>query len=159
NSRWARGSWPGIIANPNSEPIRYLVAKYPNFPDAKETERADIFLKEAELELTSNPARLLWLIPRKILILFSPASYMGFDVAYAFSVPFIFAGLVLLVSNSARRLIGILISVPIAAVVMTCALTFGEPRFRAPVDPLLFLASGYALLKCGRLYGLIRLRF
>lgn len=144
NNRWARGSWPGDVFRPSSEESRYLVAKYPKFRDLKEIEQTDIFIREAAVEIGSNPGRTVLLIPRKIGILFLPLSYMGFDVAYSVSMPFIFIGLVLLVSNNEQRLLGILISVPVAAVAITCALTFGDPRFRATVDPLLFVASGYA---------------
>jgi hypothetical protein len=155
NNKWARGSWPGeIMQNRNSAQIQYLLSKYPDFFELTEMERADLFLKETLLETISNPIHALWLIPRKICILFLPVSYLGFDIAYCVSVPFIFAGLILLLFDNERRLVGILLSVPISVLVITCAVTFGDPRFRATVDPLLFLAAAYAI---GRLSSWVRL--
>jgi hypothetical protein len=156
NNRWARGSWPGDIASPGSEQIRYLTAKYPGFSGLKENERADILLKEAASDFRSNPARPLRLLPRKIAILFSPASYMGFDAAYLVSLPLALAGFVLMLANRNQRVLGILASAPVAAVAITSVLTFGDPRFRATVDPLLFLAAGYAAGCLGAILSLHR---
>jgi hypothetical protein len=144
NNRWARGSWPGDIVRPDSEQRRYLLEKYPEFLDVKEMKQADILLNEAVIEFRSNPGHVLSLLPRKAFILFLPVSYMGFDVAYSITIPFVVIGLILLLSNNEQRLLGTLIGVLVGTVVITCTLTFGDPRFRATVDPLLFLASGYA---------------
>jgi len=143
SNRWARGGWNGEWFNHNSEQKDYLIKKYPGFFDQlTDGERSKIYLKEAINEIPNNPLRILWLTPRKIAIFLSPSSYLGFDWIYLFSLPFAFSGFFILLRSKTHRPKLWLLAFPILCVAVVCVITFGDPRFRHPVDfCFLILAS------------------
>lgn len=145
NNQWARGSWPGEWAQADSRQRQYLQSRHPEFDAAGELERAAIFRDEALQEIRHHPFRALRLLPRKALIYFSPVSYLGLDWMYAACGFFGLIGLGMLLKQPSTRAIGWLLLTPVVAVLMICMLTFGDPRFRHPVDPMIVTAAGFGV--------------
>jgi 4-amino-4-deoxy-L-arabinose transferase-like glycosyltransferase len=134
NNRWSRGTWNGEWLASDSEQRRYLEQKYPGFFDRfSETDRSRIYLSEAVSDITADPGRILALTPRKVFFFLTPFSYMGFDWIYLACIPFAIAGVVILWRKKDRRAL-CLLAVPVICMGVVCTLTFGDPRFRHPVD-------------------------
>lgn len=149
NNRWARGSWPGDWAPQRA----YLQARHPGFDRLDEVGHARLFLKEAVMEIAQNPGRILWLLPRKAAIFFSPSSYLGFDWVYVVLLPFSVVGAICLTLDPGSRRDLWLLGFPIVAVLIVCLVSFGDPRFRHPVDPLLVSLGCVGFVKVPRLLG------
>jgi hypothetical protein len=150
NNAWARGAWPGEWVSGDSAQRRYLRTKYPGFDQIGEVARSRIFVGEAAGELFSHPARILWLIPRKAAIYFSPFSSWGKDWVYLGLLPFsIVGGIALRLSKRGRRSLWLL-GTPIIAVMIICLFTFGDPRFRHPVDSLIVILSSVGITYISR---------
>jgi hypothetical protein len=147
NNRWARGAWPGDWAPQKA----YLQANYPGFDRLDEVGHSRLFLKEAAAEIVHNPARILWLLPRKAAIFFAPSSYLGFDWVYLILLPFSVAGLISLILDPGRRRGLWLLGFPILGVLIICLVSFGDPRFRHPVDPLLVSLACVGFVKLPKL--------
>jgi hypothetical protein len=67
---------------------------------------------------------------------FAPSSYLRFDVVYLVLLPFSVLGAFCLAVRCNDRPTLWLLGVPIISVLTLCLVTFGDPRFRHPVDPL-----------------------
>jgi hypothetical protein len=147
NNAWARGSWPGDWAPQEA----YLKAKYSEFSELNEVGRSRIYLKEAVQECFRNPTRILWLLPRKAMIFFAPSSYLGFDWLYLLLVPLWLVGGVCLAAQPKGRLVLWLLGSPVVGVLIICLLSFGDPRFRHPVDPLLVVLACVGLVQLQKL--------
>jgi hypothetical protein len=133
NHRLARGSWlrPEVY-------LQYLKPRYPNWDTMNEVERANVYAREAWREIGTAPTRLIWLLPRKAVIFLSPFSaYMGRDWVYLGMLPFWLIGVASLASDSRRRPLLWLFVGPVLAVMVVVLATFGDPRFRHPVEPLM----------------------
>lgn len=156
NNAWARGAWPGEWMREDSEQRQYLRSKYPEFDGAGEVARSRIFTREAIYQLTHHPTHVLWLAPRKIAIYFSHLSFWGKDWVYLTLLPFSLIGAVYFWKSPDLRHVLWLIAGPIIAVMLVCLLTFGDPRFRHPVDPLVAILSSVGIVYAIRL--LIALR-
>jgi hypothetical protein len=103
-----------------------------------EVERANVYAREAWREIRTDPTRLIWLLPRKAVIFLSPFSaYMGRDWVYLGMLPFWLIGVASLASDSRRRPLLWLFVGPVLAVMVVVLATFGDPRFRHPVEPLM----------------------
>ena len=134
SNRWTRGSWNGEWLEPNSQQKAHLLGKIPNFFEISEVERSKIYMNESIAEITENPLRFLRLAPKKIAIFLNPTSYLGFDWLYLFCLPFAFAGFLRLLESKEQRHALWLLAFPILCVGSVCVITFGDPRFRYPVD-------------------------
>jgi hypothetical protein len=152
NNAWARGSWPGDWASQEA----YLRGKYSGFLELDEVGRARVYLREAVAEYLSSPTRILWLLPRKAIIFFSPSSYLGFDWLYLVLLPFCLVGAVYLAVQPENRLTLWLLGSPVVGVLIVCLLTFGDPRFRHPVDPFLVALACVGLVQLRKLTSLSR---
>src|SRR5215813_7752425 len=146
NNAWARGSWPGEWMKEDSEQRKYLRARYPEYDGAGEVAKSRIYLGETIHQLTHYPAHILWLAPRKFAIFFSPFSFWAKDWVYLALAPFSLIGVVQLWRlQTARRALWLL-AAPIVGVMIVCLLTFGDPRFRHPVDPLIAILAGVGIV-------------
>jgi 4-amino-4-deoxy-L-arabinose transferase-like glycosyltransferase len=156
NNGWTRGAWAGEwTINPNSEQRAYFKTKYPGFfENYTEAERSKIFQSEAISEITNNPRRILWLLPRKAAIYLSPNSYLGFDWVYLIILPFALLGFFLILIDKTQRHYLWLIAFPVFCVALICLLTFGDSRFRHPVDFCFVILGGVALVWIGEKSGL-----
>ena len=133
NNAWAHGSWDG-----NEEPqMAYFRQRHPTFDRLDEVGQSRLFVQEAVHEVVTHPGRVFWLLPRKMAIFFSPYSYLGVDWLYAVLVPFCLIGVWPLSLSDHHRSYLWLLAVPVLAVLGVSLMTFGDPRFRHPVDPLL----------------------
>lgn len=150
NNDWARGSWPGEWVNKDSEQRKFLRAKYQEYDDAGEVTKSRIHLRESIDLLIHHPAHILWLAPRKIAILFSPFSTWGNDWVYLALTPFSLIGLVHLWRSQAKRDVLWLVAAPIVGIMIVCLLTFGDARFRHPVDPLIAILAGMGIVLLSR---------
>ncbi|HKQ73720.1 MAG TPA: hypothetical protein VJ810_08350 [Blastocatellia bacterium] len=146
NNAWARGSWPGEWMKEDSEQRKYLRSKYPEYDGAGEVAKSRIYVREAIYQLTHYPVHILWLAPRKIAIFFSPFSTWGNDWVYLALAPFSLIGVVRLWRLQAMRGVLWLVAAPIVGVMIICLLTFGDPRFRHPVDPMIAILAGVGLV-------------
>src|SRR5262249_50427588 len=146
NNAWARGAWPGEWMKEDSEQHKYLRAKYPEYDNIGEVARSHIFGREAVYELFHHPKRILWLAPRKIAIYFSPFSFWGNDWLYMGLLPFSWIGAFFLWRSPVLRRTLWLLVAPIIGVMIVCLLTFGDPRFRHPVDPLITIISSVGIV-------------
>ena len=153
NNAWARGSWPGEWMKEDSEQRNYLRARYPEYDGAGEVGKSRIYIREAILQLTHYPAHILWLAPRKIAIFFSPFSFWADDWVYLALAPFSLIGVVQLWRLRAMRSVLWLLVAPIAGVMIVCLLTFGDPRFRHPVDPMIAILAGVGIVYMARQTG------
>jgi len=145
NNAWARGAWPGEMMREDSEQRNYLRTKYPGFDHVGEVARSRILAREAIYQITHDPAHFLWLAPRKIAIYFSPFSFWGNDWVYLGLLPFSLIGAVFLWRSPDMRRALWLIVAPIVGVMIVCLLTFGDPRFRHPVNPMLAILSSVGI--------------
>jgi 4-amino-4-deoxy-L-arabinose transferase-like glycosyltransferase len=150
NNAWARGSWPGEWMKEDSEQRKYLQAKYPEYDGAGEVAKSRIYAREAIHQLTHHPAHVLWLAPRKIAIFFSPFSTWGNDWVYLALLPFALIGAVHLWRSQNMRRALWLIAAPAVGVMIVCLLTFGDPRFRHPVDPMIAILAGVGMVLLSR---------
>src|SRR6266498_955107 len=151
NNAWARGAWPGEWMKEDSEQSKYLRARYPEYEGAGEVAKSRIYSREAIYQLTHHPAHFLWLAPRKIAIFFSPFSYWGNDWVYLALTPFSLIGFIRLWRSKAMRRALWLICAPVIGVMIVCLSTFGDPRFRHPVDPLIAILAGAGIVTFFRL--------
>jgi hypothetical protein len=151
NNAWARGAWPGEWMKEDSEQRKYLRARYPEYEGAGEVAKSRIYAREAIYQLTHHPAHFLWLAPRKIAIFFSPFSYWGNDWVYLALTPFSLIGFIRLWRSKAMRRALWLICAPVIGVMIVCLLTFSDPRFRHPVDPLIAILAGVGIVTFFRL--------
>ncbi len=143
NNAWARGSMAGDWAPQEA----HLSAKHPGFDRLDEVGRSRLYLQEALSEVVRNPARILWLLPRKAAIFFSPSSYLGFDWLYAIFLPFSLVGGVCLAMQRETRHTLWLLGYPALAVLIVCLLAYGEPRLRHPIEPLLVVLACVGLVQ------------
>lgn len=148
NSAWARGAFAGDWASQEA----YLSSKYPGFDRLDEAGRSRLYLREAISEVLRNPVRILWLLPRKVVIFFSPSSYLvGFDWLYAILLPFSLLGGVWLARQREARHTLWLVAYPVFGVLAVCLLTYGDSRVRHPVDTLLVILAGVGLVQFSNL--------
>jgi hypothetical protein len=139
NNAWARGS---ASLHDLDLQLRYLEGRYPGVQASGETVRSRIFLREAAVEVIGNPGRFLWLAPRKLALFVSPYSpYLGIDWLYAVLLPPSVLGMWMLTRDGEKGDAMWLLGGPIAAVAAICLLTFGDPRFRHPVEPFLLVTA------------------
>ncbi len=150
NNAWARGSWPGDWAPQGA----HLLAKYPDLVRMNEVGRSRLFVREAVNEVVSHPGRILWLLPRKLLIFLSPWSYLGFDWLYAGLLPFSLLGTLHLAMRPGYRHTLWLLGVPVLGVLVVCLVVFGDPRFRHPVDPLIIVLASVGLAEAASWLGI-----
>jgi hypothetical protein len=146
NNAWARGAWPGEWVKEDSEQRKYLRARHPEYDGAGEVEKSRIHAREAIYQLTHHPAHILWLAPRKIAIFFSPFSFWVNDWVYLGLAPFSVIGFVRLWRSQSMRRAFWLLCAPVIGVMIVCLLTFGDPRFRHPVDPLIAILAGVGIV-------------
>ena len=146
NNAWARGSWPGEWMKEDSEQRKYLRARYPEYDGAGEVAKSRIYVRETIHQLTHDPAHILWLAPRKIAIFFSPFSFWANDWVYLALAPFSLIGVVQLWRLQAMRSVLWLVVAPIIGVMIVCLLTFGDPRFRHPVDPMIAVLASVGIV-------------
>jgi hypothetical protein len=142
NNLWARGSWPGEW----TEQERYLRRRHPDFVSLGEGARSRLYVREAAHDIVADPLRILWLLPRKALVFFSPVSYLGLDVAYLAVLPLAALGTWRL-ARGRMPLLLLLIGWPILAVLAVCLVAFGDPRFRHPVDPLICILATFGAIR------------
>jgi len=157
NNAWTRGAWSGDWLKPDPEQIQYLRERYPEFEKMDEVGRSRIFASEFVNEVTNHPKRIAWLVPRKIAIYLSPSSYLGDDWIYAALLPFSLIGMLWMWNNKEARHLLWLIGFPIIGVMLICMLTFGDSRFRHPVNPSVAIFSAIGL-KNGIGYFLSKLK-
>ena len=146
NNAWTRGAWAGydwLSADPQQ--LQYMRSKYPEFDTLNEVERSRRYSKEFVVEVTNHPKRIAWLIPRKIFIYLSPASYLGYDLVYAVLLPFSLIGIIGLWKNRELRHWLWLMGFPIIGVMLICILTFGDARFRHPVNAMFAVLAALGL--------------
>jgi hypothetical protein len=151
NNAWARGSWPGEWMKEDSEQRKYLRAKYPEYDGAGEVAKSRVYARDAIYQLTHHPAHVLWLAPRKIAIFFGPFLHWGYDWVYLALAPFSLIGLVRLWRSQVMRRALWLMGAPVIGVMIVCLLTFGDPRFRHPVDPMIAILVGAGIVTVFRL--------
>ncbi len=144
NNAWARGAFAGDWAPQEA----YLSSKYPGFYRLDEAARSRLYLQEAMSEAIGNPVRILWLLPRKFVVFFSPSSYLvRVDWLYAILLPFsLFGGAWLVGQPQARHHLW-LIAYPVFGVLTVCLLTFGDSRVRHPVDTVLVILASVGLVQ------------
>jgi len=150
NGKYARGGWPGSqYMDPHSEMWEGLRTKYPGFDQFSEVQRAKVYGREFVSDLRSAPGHVAWLLPRKLLIYLGPISYSyaGIDWLYAFAAPFFLLGLLVLWKRRELATL-VLLGLPVVLVGLVCLMTFGDPRFRHPVDPLILVLAGCGLAAC-----------
>ncbi len=146
---WARGSWPG-----NWQQQRlHLLKRHPDFDQLGEIAQARVFAQEARREIVENPKRVLWLIPRKVALFFSPRSYLGTDWPLLVSLPFFVIGTVVLWRDRERRHLLALAGLPVAAVLLINVMAYADVRHRHPIEPLILVVSG-----AGMVHAFSRLR-
>jgi len=148
NNAWARGAWPGEWTSPNSQQKAYIKSRHPGFDEMSELNRSRVFANEFVIEVCSHPVRIFWLIPRKVAVYLSPASsHLGMDWMYLCTAPFSILGIMLFLRKGSRyRNVLWIICAPLISVAAVCMLTFGDSRFRQPVNPFIALLSGYAIV-------------
>ena len=128
NNAWARGSWPG-----DASPQRaYLLWKYPDLDRLDEVGYSRMLGREAFREFIGHPRRIAWLVPRKLLIFFTPISYLGIDWMYLFLLPFAAFGGRYLWTRPELRSTLLFLCLPIVGVLAICVFTFSDVRFSAP---------------------------
>ena len=130
----------------DSEQRKYLRARYPEYDGAGEVAKSRIYVRETIRQLTHYPARILWLAPRKVAIFFSPFSFWAKDWVYLALAPFSLIGVVHLWRLQTARSVLWLLAAPIVGVMIVCLLTFGDPRFRHPVDPMIAILAGVGIV-------------
>lgn len=149
NHPLARGSWL-----PPEKYLPSVEALYPEIKTADEVQASKIYAKSAIYFIKSDIGHFLWLIPRKLAIYFWPKSeYMGWNWAYFLSLGF--AVLLLITSFISHKLIHVLgrrekavilliLFIQIAAI-LPIVLTFGDPRFRYPIESAIYLVTSILL--------------
>ncbi len=143
NNAWARGSWPG-----DSRPQReYLLHRHPDLDLLDEVGYADLLGREARREIIGHPGRMIWLLPRKALLFFTPVSYLGFDAFYLALLPFAVFGACHLWSCPGLRCTLWLVGFPILGALSICLLTYGDVRFRQPVNPMIVLLASVGIVR------------
>lgn len=146
NNAWSRGTWNGEWSNEDSEQRAYLVGKYPTlFSEMSEVERSKIFQKEAISEITGNPKRIVWLLPRKIALLLYPSVFMKLDWLFLLCLPLSFVGFLAVLKKPELRGSLWFLVFPIVTISVICLITFGDPRFRHPVDFGFVILAAYGL--------------
>ena len=146
NNAWARGSWNSEWDLQNSEQKAFLYGKYPQFKELSEVEQSKIFGQEAILEIKSNPLRFLKLAPKKTIIFLSPKSYFGFDPIYLLNLFLAVIGFLSVWRNKDERNTLWLIFFPIICVAAVCIITFGDARFRHPIEFCFMILGSLGLL-------------
>lgn len=141
---YTRGSWNGDWIEPDSLQRAYLSARHPGVFELSEAERALVFRRQAITEVTDNPERVFWLLPRKLVIYLSPWSYAGTDWTYLFGLPISLCGIYVFWKRSRFKLW--LILFPILAVGLINLITFGDPRFRFPIVYAFIILTSVALV-------------
>lgn len=141
NNSWARGSWPGDWLPQH----KYLLQRYPNFDRLDEVGHYRVFLSEAASEIIGNPKRVLWLLPRKAVIFFSPVSWMGTDWVLAFFLPFSFVGFLLLWFQPGSRQLLWILGGGIVGVLIVSLMAYADVRHRHPIDPLILILGGVTM--------------
>lgn len=151
---WTRGSWDGWsnsrLVDQTYPQSQYLTSKYPTILTMSEVELASVFAREAVNEISTSPGRALWLLPRKAVIYFLPYSYLGTDFTYLCLIPLALVGSFLLLWPLGRRDLFVLLTSPILSVLLICLLTFGDPRFRHPIDPFIAILASLGLVGLAR---------
>jgi hypothetical protein len=137
NNTWARGSYSPDWDAPTSPQRVYLRSRFPGFDSLGEVDQArGLALATIDAAVDHWP-HVLWLLPRKIGLFFSPVSYLGWDWPYLFIIAFVPLGVRRLRSLSAGLESATLLFLPIAGTVVSAMMTIGDPRFRHTVDALL----------------------
>jgi 4-amino-4-deoxy-L-arabinose transferase-like glycosyltransferase len=150
NNAWARGAWPGEWMREDSEQKTYMRSRHPGFDQLGEAERSRVFAREAVDLVFHQPLHILWLIPRKVAIFLSPISFWGIDWVYLALLPFSLSGIAILWRLRSERRNLWLMAFPIMGIMMVCILTFGDSRFRHPVDPLIAILSSLGIVHLAR---------
>ena len=109
--------------------------------------------REALREFIGHPRRIAWLVPRKLLIFFTPISYLGIDWMYLFLLPFAAFGGRYLWTRSELRSTLLFLCLPIVGVLAICVFTFSDVHFRHPVDPLIIIMASVGLIHLVELTG------
>jgi 4-amino-4-deoxy-L-arabinose transferase-like glycosyltransferase len=133
NNAWARGSWPGDWPPQHA----YLLQKYADFDLLDEVGVYRVFSREAFNEVSQHPRRVIWLLPRKALIFFSPVSWLGTDWLYAVLLFFSFVGSAVLWFRRDCRHYLLLVGLPIICALIISLVSYGDVRHRHPIDPLI----------------------
>jgi hypothetical protein len=136
NNQWARGAWPGRwTTNPQHA---YLLERHPSLDAMDEMQVSDVMRAEFRHDLAANPSRIAWLLPRKAIIFFSPRSYLGTDWIYLAILPLCVYCTARILRRGDNRQPLILFLGSVAAVLVVCLVSFGDPRFRHPIDAFIF---------------------
>lgn len=144
NNQWARGAWPGLPAHEAG--VQLLRQRYPTWDSLGEVEQARIYRHEGIQEVLTHPDRFFWLVPRKVIILLWPFSrYMRTNWLYLALVPFWALGLWALYRGGEKRHLLWLFLGPLMAAIAVVVVTFGDPRFRYPSEPLVLPVAVYGV--------------
>ncbi len=155
NNVWARGSFNADWDDPTSPQRAYLRRKFPGFEQRSEAVERAFVAAETRSDLRSHSRHILWLLPRKVLLFFSPVSYLGWDWPYLLFAGFAPVGLLALWHGRATREVAAFLVLPIAGTMVSAMVTFGDPRFRHPVDALVVVLGSFGLCHLTDRYHLL----
>jgi hypothetical protein len=150
SSSFARGSAPGLWNSsryhclPNSPLYDYLNSKYPNFCNYGEVEKSRMFSKEIKENMFETVKNMIILSPKKVLIFFTPQSYLGFDFAYFVALCFSIIGVISLWKRNDLSNLILLIS-PIILALIINILAFADTRHRHPINLLIVILGALGL--------------
>lgn len=114
-----------------------------------ETEASDFLTRETFNLIRNNPAIFFKLLGLKMAYFFSPFNWelihngVIYNYLYVFYFPFFLIGSFMLLRrfNKFSPLY-----LPILGIILTCAVFYGSPRFRLPVEPYMLLLSSAAIV-------------
>lgn len=151
NNRWARGSFNGDIyaLGRRAPQVQVLEQKYPNLWSMNEIERSEMWTREGMNALKADPKRAVWLIARKMALVFSPLTYAPlpwyrYHWLWLLTWPIALAGAVV-AWRRGWRFATLLAASPFVCVTVAQLMTFSLDRYRYPAEPLMLLLACYAL--------------
>ncbi|HYE75160.1 MAG TPA: hypothetical protein VEF04_17595, partial [Blastocatellia bacterium] len=148
NSQFSeRGTWPQ-----DWEPQRqYLNQHYPGFDQMNEIERDRVFRQAAINEIKAHPERFLKAIPYRLFAFLQPrlglvASNLPGNRDYGYALSLLLAPFGAMLWLKHKRYADLfMLLLPLIAAAMTCAIIFGNRRFRAPGEFALAILAAVAI--------------
>lgn len=153
-SRAGGGDLRRAASELDSEQFRYLDSRHPGFLLRSEAEKYGIYRREAFEYAAAHPARMAWLVYRKVALLWLPLHESGprydYSFMYGFILPFVVVGAACAVVRRSRRLL--LMLIPILSCLVTAVVVFGLPRYRYLAEPALVILAVAGARRLARRY-------
>jgi hypothetical protein len=160
NNPMSKGSAPGTFnsrgCSHDSPMYEYLNSAYPGFCEKSEIEKAKVFSGEIRTDLWAFIKRGLYLAPKKVLIFFTPISWLGVDIVYFISLCLAIPGFFFLSkSRGWDSYVLAIVILPVAFCSLISILSYADIRHRHPINIQVSILCGYGAIflweKMGRI--------